>query len=178
MRFRAIWEPSFTYAENGAFVLVSEREAAKVAEFFAGKSEPPLAILQLDVTRSDKDHGHYFACIQAAYDSLPEDMGGDFKSAEHLRKWALVKAGYCTTAVTVCKSKAEAHRMAAFAGQLDGFCVATIDGRVVTVSRAQSQSYDDMSKSTFKASKTAVLEVLSLLLGTSVEELLRSIPRE
>jgi hypothetical protein len=174
MRFRAHWEA--TENDYGTFALMHERDRVRVAEFFKDKQTYD-AILVLDEVRSDKDHAHYFACIKAAFDSLPEDFGGDFKSPEHLRKWALIKAGYCTAVNTIAKSHAEAQRLALFAKMLDEYAVSTIDRRVVTTYRAVSQSYDEMSRKVFHQSKDDVLNVLSTLLGTSVDELLRSVPR-
>ena len=135
--------------------------------------------VQLDLVdaRTLIDHNHYFACIKVAFDNLPEDIGADFKTPEHLRKWALIKAGYCTTVNTVCKSHAEAMRLALFARMIDEYAISTVERRVVTTYRATSQSYDTMSRKAFHKSKDAVLDVLSKLLGTSVDELLRSTPR-
>lgn len=174
MRLRTRWCP--VEWSHGSFELTNAADGAKVRQFFEGQTGN-LAILVLDEARTDKDHAHYFACIKVAFDNLPEDIAGDFKSAEHLRKWALVKAGYCTTANAVCKSRAEAQRLAACTKLIDEYIVATIDKRVVTIYRPLSQAYDQMTKKDFKQSKNAVLDVLSKLIGTDVDELLRSVPR-
>ena len=51
---------------------------------------------QLAEHRSKASHDHFFAIINEAWKNLPEDMGDDFPSPEHLRKWALIKSGFCS----------------------------------------------------------------------------------
>ena len=64
--------------------------------------------------RSDATHKHEFAWLREAWMSLPDDLAERFPSAEHLRKWALIRAGYSDSHTITCASKAEAIRVAAF----------------------------------------------------------------
>jgi hypothetical protein len=131
-------------------------------------------LLELDEERSLASHGHYFAILGKAWQSLPEDMATDFPSAEHLRKWALIKSGFCTEVQTVCESREEARRLAHYAKQVDEFCLTRIDGPVVTTYHALTQSMEKMNKADFQASKDAVFDVVSKILGCSVTELGRA----
>ncbi len=121
--------------------------------------------------RSSISHRHYFASITEAWRSLPEQMGDRFPSPEHLRKFALVKAGYRDERTHVAATKAEALRLAAFVKPIDDFAIVTTTGMTVTVWTAKSQSVKAMGKTEFQASKEAVLNVLADLLGVDVKTL-------
>ena len=51
-------------------------------------------VLGVNEERSIASHRHYFAAINEAWQNLPEDKVARYPSAEHLRKWALIKSGY------------------------------------------------------------------------------------
>lgn len=118
--------------------------------------------------RSDKSHAHYFAVINDAWASLPETMAGRFPSSEHMRKWALIKAGYCNTDAIVLESPMDAMAVAAYARRRDGYAVVSVVGNVVTTYTAQSQSKKAMGRKAFGESKQRVLDVLSELVGADV----------
>jgi hypothetical protein len=121
--------------------------------------------------RSMASHRHYFSLINEAFDNLPEGMAGQFQSAEHLRKYALIKAGYANERSVVCTSEAEANKVAAFIAPMDEYALVVVAGAVVRVFTAQSQSYRTMDKATFAASKEAVMGVLSDMIGVAVDSL-------
>ena len=116
-------------------------------------------------------HDHFFASVQEAYNNLPEDLADDFASPEHLRKWALIKAGYRDERSIVASSKAEALRIAAFIRPMDEFSVVVVREATVTQLTAKSQSLRAMGKVEFQRSKDAVFDVLAKLIGTSVDDL-------
>lgn len=124
--------------------------------------------------RSQASHAHYFACIQSAWSSLPESIAVDYPTAEHLRKRALIKAGYRDERSIVCASKAEALRVAAFVRPMDDYAVVTTSEAVVRVYTAQSQSYKAMGKEVFQRSKDDVLAIISEMIGTDATTLSRS----
>lgn len=124
--------------------------------------------------RSLNTHNHYFAALAECWKSLPEDQAERFASVEHLRKWALIKAGYRDERTVVCGSKAEAARVAAFIKPMDEYAVVSVSGAAVVVLTAKSQSVRAMGKQDFQASKEAVLNVLSELLGVEVGSLPKS----
>jgi hypothetical protein len=121
--------------------------------------------------RSSASHKHYFACINEAWMNLPEALAQRFPSAEHLRKYALIKAGYRDERSVVCATKAEAARVAAFVKPLDDYAVVIVFECTVTVYTAKSQSLRAMGKDYFQASKDDVLHALADMLGVDVEAL-------
>lgn len=127
--------------------------------------------MDISEERSTNSHSHFFAAVSEAWKNLPEDEAERFLTADHLRKYALVKAGFCDERSIVCASKAEAQRMAAFIKPIDEFAVVDSSERVVRVRTAKSQSFRAMGKKDFQASKEAVLEVLDAMVGVKPEAL-------
>lgn len=127
--------------------------------------------------RSQASHSHYFAAIHEAWMNLPELTAERFPTAEHLRKYALIKAGYRDERSIVCNSKAEALRIAAFIRPMDEFCIVTTHEAVVTVWTAKSQSKAAMGKQVFQESKNKVLDVLAEMIGVQPETLTRNVGR-
>lgn len=121
--------------------------------------------------RSSAAHNHFFASIQNAWESLPPLLAQEFPSAEHLRKYALIKAGFCLSNSMPCGSADAAHKFAAFMRPLDEFALVTVTGSVVRVFTAKSQSYRSMGKAEFQASKEKCLEVIADMLGATKDEL-------
>lgn len=124
--------------------------------------------------RSHQSHAHYFACVTEAWRNLPEDMADRFPTPDHLRKYALIRAGYRNERSILVGSNQEAERMAAFMQPMDEYAIVTATGSMVTVWTAKSQSVRAMGKAEFQASKGAVLEILSTMLGTDAGQLQRS----
>lgn len=135
------------------------------AEFVVGQ------VYRLEVVeeRSAASHAHYFACINEAWQSLPETLAHQFPTAEHLRKYALIKAGYADRREIVVSSKAEARRVAVFIGDLPEaeFAIVVPSDAVVTVWTARSQSVKAMGKKDFQDSKTKVLDVIAAMIGVT-----------
>ena len=121
--------------------------------------------------RSRKSHDHYFVLVGEAWENLPEAMSGRWPTAEHLRKWALIRAGYRDERSIVCRSKKEANRLKAFIRPMDDYAVVLAQEAVVTVYTAKSQSMRAMGKRVFQESKDAVLGVLADLIGVEVSVL-------
>lgn len=121
--------------------------------------------------RSTASHNQFFASVSEAFNNLPEDQAERFKSSEHLRKWALIQAGFRDERSIVCSSHAEALRLAAFIEPMDDYAVVMVAGAAVRVYTARSQSYKAMPKGEFQRSKDAVLDVLAKLLGVTVDDL-------
>ena len=114
--------------------------------------------------RSARTHKHYFFCINAAWQSLPDDFAELFPTPETLRKFALIKAGFADSRQIVAASRAEALRLAAFIRPMDEYAVVSASEAVVTVWTAQSQSLRAMGKERFKASKDGVLAAIETML--------------
>ena len=127
--------------------------------------------------RSAESHRHYFACVNEVWANLPKAHVGRWPTPDHMRKWALVQAGYRTETTYIAYSKAEAARFASFLHSLDDYAVVLIDGKLVHHLRAKSQSYAEMSRKEFQASKWAVLDELAKLIGVTRDELSRNAGR-
>lgn len=123
--------------------------------------------------RSSASHRHYFAVIREAWLNLPERLAERFPDPDHLRKFALIKAGFRDERSIVCSSKAEAQRLAAFVRPMDDYAVVTSSEAVVTVYTAKSQSSKAMGREGFQASKEAVLGVLAEMIGADPTALSR-----
>lgn len=120
--------------------------------------------------RSPKSHRHYFCMIKEAWENLPDDETR-WPTPEHLRKWALIRAGYADHEQIVCATKAEAVRWWPILSKADTFSVVVPRGPVVTVYRAKSQSMKAMGKQDFQASKDAVLQIVADLISVTPQTL-------
>lgn len=136
-------------------------------------------IYKLDVheDRSPQSHNFYFASLAEAHSNLPDIEADRFPTPEHLRKWALIKAGYADQRQHPCPSKAEALRLAGFIRPMDEYAIVVATEAVVTVYTAQSQSRKAMGKKTFEASKSAVLEIVWALVGMKPEDAAQHVGR-
>ena len=120
--------------------------------------------------RSKRSHDHYFACVEDAWQNLPERWDGRFPTADHLRKFALIRAGYRDERSIVATSKAEAQRVAAFVKPMDEFAVVVVTEAVVTVYTAKSQSRKAMGGPVFQKSKQDTLDVLAEMVGVKATD--------
>lgn len=130
--------------------------------------------LEVRHERSTATHAHQFAWLHDAWLNLPERLSDLYPTPEHLRKRALIDAGYYNETAVDCGSNAAAVRVAAMARALDDFAVAIVRGPTVLVRRAKSQSYRAMDRKEFQASKAAIMETIAAMIGTNIEHLQRS----
>lgn len=117
--------------------------------------------------RSKASHDQYFAALGDLFDSMPEAHADQAyaKSVDHLRKYALIRCGYCTIQDHVCANHAEAVRTSVIVAQCDEYAVVEVRGCIVRIFRAKSQNKRSMPKGEFQESKTRVLEWVEGLLG-------------
>lgn len=119
--------------------------------------------------RSRASHAHYFATLNDLFDSLPEKIRGEERwaeSVEHLRSYALIKTGHHHLAEFPCGTKVAAERLAASLTVMNEYAIIIIDGSVVKMFTAKSQSYKAMpGKGEFRRSKTDVLGFAADLVG-------------
>lgn len=123
--------------------------------------------------RSDVSHKHEFAWLREAWQNLPENLADQFPSPEHLRKAALIDAGFYHETVTDCGSNAAALRVAAMARGMDEFIRVVVRGPLCVVRKAESQSKRKMGAKRFQESKTAIMEIVSQIVGIAPEQLSR-----
>lgn len=124
--------------------------------------------------RSSVTHKHFFACVNEAWRNVPEHLNDQFPTAEHLRKFALIKTGFADSQQFVASSKAEALRIAAFLRPVDEYAIIVVRDAVVTRYTAQSQSKRAMGKQRFAESKDLVLNFCAELIGVSPDQLTRN----
>lgn len=124
--------------------------------------------------RSHASHAHYFAVLKNIWDSLPDEARPQFGNAEILRKHALIRTGFHTMQQHVCKSAAEAERLAAVIKPYDAYQIVDTEGCVVTVYHAASQDMRSMDKATFQESKEKVLDWCADLVGADRDEARRA----
>jgi len=129
-----------------------------------------IAAWQTVEVRSGKSHRHYFAAVHQAWLNLPEHLVDEFPSSEHLRKYALIKSGFCTMTKLACKTNADAINVCTLMSKMDTYAICEVTGGVVTVRQAYSQSIPAMGRKKFQESKDAVFRVLSELIGSTVTE--------
>jgi hypothetical protein len=123
--------------------------------------------------RSSESHKHYFACINTAFDNLPEAHANRWQTPDQLRKWALCQTPFRDTQEFHAPSHAEAIRLATHFAQLREFSVCEIRDNMVLRHTPHSQDYAQMADREFQASKSAVLDVLANILGVPAEDLAR-----
>ena len=121
--------------------------------------------------RSSRSHKHYFAMIHEAWMNLPQHLAERFPSPDHLRKWALVRSGYCDQKFVPLSTEEEARHVAQVMRDLNDFAVIVVSIDLITVYTAKSQSLKAMGKADFQASKDAVLNVISEMIGTTQKQL-------
>lgn len=131
------------------------------AQFETGK----LYVLSVVEDRSQKSHNHLFAEIAAVHESLPDELANNWPTPEHLRKAALIRAGFRTVRDYVCATAAEARRTAMLAEDMDEYAVVEISGTVVRVCRAQSMAWGRMKRADFQAAKDGVFRCIYDLTG-------------
>jgi hypothetical protein len=122
--------------------------------------------------RSTATHNHEFAWLKDAWLNLPEDMADQCPTQEHLRKRALIDAGFYNETVTDAGSNAAALRVAATMRAMDEFALVIVRGPLVVLRRAKSQSRRAMGKQEFQESKTAIIETISAMICVTPGQLL------
>ena len=115
--------------------------------------------------RSKTSHDHFFALIDDLWGTLPEHLAMDFPNPITLRKFALIKTGYCTMQRLVCRDNHEAIVACGMFAAMEEYTICEISGSVVTVWKPESQKYKAMGGERFQKSKTACLEFISQLIG-------------
>ena len=121
--------------------------------------------------RSDRSHRHYFAAINEAWQSLPDELAALYPTPEHLRKVALIRAGYADEKTLVCSSRAEALRLAAFVRPMDSYAIVAVSQATVKAWTAQSQSTRAMGRKAFQESKDKVLDWIAAQIGVTRDQL-------
>lgn len=115
--------------------------------------------------RSDASHAHQFAFINEAWKNLPERLAADFPTANHLRKRALIETGFFHETILDVGTPEAAVKVATTLRAKDEFAWIVVRGGVVVMREAKTQKRTAMDKAEFQASKDAILEWVSQLIG-------------
>ena len=143
-------------------------------EYFTVGEVYPLVVHE---QRSTATHNHEFAAVAEAWRNLPERLAELYPSPEHLRKRALVEAGYYDETAVDAGTGAAAIRVAAAFRAREEFSLVIVRGPIVLIRTPKSQSHRAMDKATFQASKTAVLDVIAAMVGVAPADLKRQAGR-
>lgn len=119
---------------------------------------------------SDAARRRFFAIIREVWQTLPDHLAQQHVSAEHLRKAALIHAGWCDSKTIAAGSKTAALEVAALSKHLDRYAIANVSGSVVTVFTARSISKRACPKAQFMPLSEKVYTWLSQLVGSDVEK--------
>jgi hypothetical protein len=159
--------PVYLYFDGESFVPLKRFRARIDKEFVVGMTYP----MVVDEPRSHASHNHFFASVEEGWRNLPENIAEHFPTPEHLRKYALIKAGYADQRSFVCSSRTEAVNLAAFIRPMDGYAIVSVAGQVVRVFTAQSQSKKAMGGKVFQQSKQACLDIIAAMIGVDTHAL-------
>lgn len=160
--------PIPTQWDGEAFVPVSQRFAKLADKFFVVGEVYALVVEQ---PRSGASHNHQFAWLHDAWMNLPEDIAHLYPTEDHLRKRALIEAGYFTETAVDAGTRAAALRVAAMVPALDEFAFAKVEGPIVLIRRPKSQSMRAMGAKQFYESKAAIMQVIADMLGVTPADL-------
>lgn len=123
--------------------------------------------LEVCEERSDVSHKHEFAWLREAWRNLPEQLATEYPTSEHLRKRALIQAGYYDESIVDAGSKAAALRIAAFVRPMDDFALIFVRDCFVIKRTAKSQSRRAMKKAEFQDSKQKIMDIITDMIGVS-----------
>lgn len=111
-----------------------------------------------------------FATVHDVWDNLPDTQKA-FPSEEHLRKTALVKAGWADHSQTILDTPGDAKKFGVMVRKVDAYAIITISGNVVDVWTARSIATGRITSEEFKPVKLRALKWLDSLVGLTPEQL-------
>ncbi len=159
--------PLLAQWNGGAFEVYQRHAKACDANLVVGERY----IVTVEEQRSEASHRSFFASVTEAWRSLPEDHAERFPTPDHLRRYALIKAGYCERRDVVCANNNEAMRLAALVKTLDSYSLTMVSERAVSIWTALSQSKRAMGKQKFIESQNAVRDYCAALIGVATDRL-------
>jgi len=127
--------------------------------------------------RSSATHNHEFAWLREAWLNLPEALAELYPTPEHLRKRALIEAGYYDETIVDAGNNAAALRVAAVFRAREEFSLVIVRGPAVVIRTAKSQSRRAMKNKEFQESKTSIMEIIANMIGASPAALTREAGR-
>lgn len=144
--------------------------AAASAQFKEGQR----AVLIEHKERSGKSHRHWFITVKEAHDNLPDQWAKQFPTVEKLRKYVLIRVGWCTHTAYACDTERDAITLMRALKSIDDYAVVKREGSVVNYFVAKSQSESNMDKEEFEVVKDRSLDLLAQMLGVSKGDLTKN----
>lgn len=123
--------------------------------------------------RTTATHNHEFAWLKEAWMQLPESLADLYPTQEHLRKRALIDAGFYDETIIDAGSNAAALRVASAIRAREEFSLVIVRGPAVVIRTAKSQSRRAMDKHKFQESKLAIMEVVQGMIGVPIDQITR-----
>ncbi len=157
-----------TFVWNGEAMVPQERFAKRADQDFVVGEQYRMQVFEM---RSWATHNHQFAWIGEAWLNLPENLKGAYPTPEHLRKRALIEAGYYDEEIIDVGTKSGALRVASYARSHDDFALVITRGPLVVIHKAKSQSRRVMDAKTFQESKSKIMEIIAGMIGSSPMEI-------
>lgn len=153
--------PIFCQYDGDSFVPLARSQRVCDKEYCIGE------VYQLAPVedRSTSTHNHEFAWLKDAWLNLPEQYAELYPSPEHLRKRALIQAGYYDEEIVDAGTNAAALRVASAFRHREEFSLVIVRGPLVVIRSAKSQSRRAMKKKEFQDSKSAIMDVISEMIG-------------
>lgn len=155
----------FVYRWNGEAMELLRRFAKDADRAFVIGETYALAEVE---ERSPASHAHEFAWLKDAWLNLPERIADEYPSPEHLRKRALIQAGYYDEQIVDAGTNAAAIRVASAFRSREQFSLVIVRGAFVVIRSPKSQSRRAMKREEFQASKTAIMDVIGDLIGVDL----------
>lgn len=151
----------FTLKYNGLGILSAATDEQRVV-IDDSLTNNKVYVLSMKEDRSDEHHRWWFAVIRKAWATLPDRYGDRWPTAEHLRKWLLIRAGHCETLDVATDNVMEVA--AGFRWQ-DPYAVLIVKDSTVQISRAKSQKYKRQDQEEFQEVTTRCIDLLAQVLG-------------
>lgn len=115
--------------------------------------------------RSMQFHRFWFATVNDAWETLPDHLQARFPEPEALRKFLLVKAGWCDAREFACDSPEAAATLAAALKWTEPYSAVVVSGNVVLAYVARSQKIKAQDRKSFSQVTERALHHLSEMLG-------------
>ncbi len=121
--------------------------------------------------RSQASHNSYFAALHDAWLNLPEHLVDVYPTETHLRKRALIEAGYFDEKLIPFSTPEEALRVAGCLEGVSDFALIRVYENAVSIKTAKSQNRRSMNAKQFQESKQKVLDIVADMIGVKPQEL-------
>lgn len=121
--------------------------------------------------RSSAQERRWFGILKTTWDNMDDHLRRRFPDPEALRKWALIRAGWCESREFVAEGEEAAALTAAGLRWAEPYSIVVQAGNVVFAYRAKSQGRKAMGRQQFAEFTERGLAHISELLGCDVDDI-------